>query len=347
MGFAVSSKVAIKSYNPMFLDPFTTDPDILRAHLTQAKENVVYAIALGGRKVVAFASHVASMPGTIASFVRPINDQIMPSALLLLKVARDSVADKTIRQTFLSSIELVKFSDLFETVNDIHWFVNGGCAHAFAKGRYFDILAHIFLVPTNLTGVVLYGRGINPNFMSFLGKWATGIGQLPYASAVGRFAVAPACYVTLCLAYLCMTGDSIQRGVKYYNKIDKLEATKPEYLYLPYERKICAIDGAMKKMAYKFQSKQGKQAKIEHLKAKFWNAFWDGVLSATKLAINGIALGVLLNAPLLVAIGACPPAMIALGAVALFCVGRSIYLRMQGIPSKPNIAYECKMVENK
>ena len=218
--------------------------------------------------------------------------------------------------------------------------MNGGFARAYAKGRYFDIMAHVFLVPTNLMGIVLFGRDVNSTFMSFLGNWATTIGRLPYVSFVGRFALAPACYVTLCLAYVSMTADNIHKGVRYYSKISKLEATKQDDLSLPYGPKVKVIDGVQKKIL-KFKNDTDKKAKLEHTKSKLTNAVWDAGTAGAKLLINTIALGVLLKVSLLVAVSACPPIMIALACVAIYGVGRSIYVKhMQDILGPPKVEYE-------
>jgi hypothetical protein len=265
----------------------------------------------------------------VASMIRHINDTAL-NTLKLLKVAAESNVARNVKQIVSNTAGLVTFSDFFETVNDIHWFTNGGLAKSYAKGHYFDIASHAFFVPTDLLGMVMFGRSIDSSFMSFLGQWSAKIGRLPFLGFVADIAVAPACYTSLCLGYVSMGLDSIQKWVNYQSKITKLDEKPKDDL--AYKDEI--HNG--QKITYLFNDAAEKSKKLEQLKTKRDYAVWNVIAATAKLTLNAIALGVLLKVGFLATVSGFTPVMIGLAVVAALAVGRNFFY---GEPVKSKINY--------
>lgn len=301
----------------------------------------IWNVTYGAKKTFAVSATLTELPTTWATVVRNVNDYTLPY--------------------FIGS-EYSKFGaplsvafgviDVFETLNDIHYFINGGAHEELTKGRICSVVAHILLVPANAIGAALFFRAADLGstlgavaVFSYIEKgahflqitlipgvastaaWLTQEGWVHVVATFGT--LADGCLLG---AFVMFSFDASQR---WYTQVGEAEQCELAFRRL-LKREGVDLSGADIR-TYDLRrliplGKPTEAVALAELKAKWLNheekttqAKRDLTASVSQVAFKGALMVGVAN----------PAALAALGAFAFFAVGTSIYYRLTTKEVKP------------
>lgn len=307
------------------------------ATVERAETSYLYSAVHSLQTSLVFAGKYTLQLSTIASPVRHIPGQIIPFVEQVFKVQ--------LAHAFSPLGGLVWSSDLCELTNCFNWVINNGLINDYTKKYYCSIIANVALFPTNMLTIVCYCRDFGITSFDSLGKAANAVGNarffswVPFVvnkvqhlpiiraipnlsshaqaisnirvlSFVAKWAAGPACMTTLCVAYIFFAADTRQKwSEKHVLLKDVIEQSDSS------KTPVSGVDRDFYR---------NKIAKIEH---KSSILKWSFYSSVSKLMLNGTILGGMLEVPVVAAVATNVPAMAALGAIVIGCIGYTAYLQ--------------------